>query len=69
MIKKIRNIILGWFRLFRKQETEESKRRLAICMECPDKIKIRNSWVCSICGCICKAKVLVEDEKCLNGKW
>lgn len=69
MIKKIRNIILGWFRLFRKQETEESKRRLAICMDCPDKIKIGNSWVCSICGCVCKAKVLVEDEKCLNGKW
>ena len=69
LFKKIKNIIIGWSKGLSGYKTEESKRRLAICMKCPDKIKIGKDWVCSQCYCVCKFKVLVDDEKCLKGKW
>lgn len=69
VFKKLKNIFIGWFKWFKKEETEQSKKRLSICMNCPDKIKIGKDWVCSKCYCVCKVKVLVPEERCLENKW
>ena len=52
-----------------QKETPEAKRRYEICMNCEDKIKIGNEWVCSQCGCFLRAKTRSPKEKCLNDKW
>ncbi len=69
LLIKIKHIVIGWYRGLCGYKTEESRKRLEICMSCPNKIKIGKDWVCSECYCVCKFKVLVPEEKCLNGKW
>ena len=69
LLNKIQHIISGWIKWFKKEETEQSKKRLAICMKCPNKIKIGRDWVCSECYCVCKVKVLVPEERCVLNKW
>lgn len=69
LLTKIQHIIDGWIKWFKKEETVQSKKRLSICMECPDKIKIGRDWVCSKCYCVCKIKVLVPEEQCDMNKW
>lgn len=69
LFKKIKHIAIGWSRGLFGYKTRLSKDRLNICMHCPDKIKIGKDWVCSHCYCICKFKVLVDDEECSIGKW
>ena len=68
-IKKIRHIIIGWlFKLF-KIENDLASIRLAICNQCPNKIKTSLGDACGECGCILDAKVRVEDEHCDLDKW
>lgn len=67
---KTKHILVGWYTyLFVNKSTPESKRRVKICMECPNKVKLGKDWVCSECLCIIKVKSLVEDETCLLNKW
>ena len=53
-----------------KVSDEVSKKRLEICLSCPNKIKQFSKLVnkdvskCSICKCFIKAKVLLKNEFC-----
>lgn len=70
MIGWLKRVITGWWNVITKNESEEAKRRLAICIECKDKVKIgKNKWICSHCGCFIHAKCASPDEKCLMDKW
>lgn len=70
LLKKIKNIFIGNFKRIKGEElSDEGKRRLNICMQCEDKIKIsRNEYVCKHCGCPIKSKNFVLDEECYLNK-
>ena len=70
LLKKIKNIFVGNFKRIKGDElSDEGKRRLNICMQCEDKIKIsRNEYVCKHCGCPIKSKNFVLDEECYLNK-
>jgi len=71
LLKKIKNIFVGNFKRIKGEElSDEGKRRLNICIQCEDKIKIsRNEYVCKHCGCPIKSKNFVLDEECYLNKW
>ena len=69
MINHIKRIIVGWWNVIIKKENPTFKKRLEICMECKNKIKIGKAYFCTICGCEIHAKTKSPDEKCLNDKW
>jgi len=46
---------------------EESNRRLDICRQCPELIKITNQ--CKKCGCFMSVKTMLESARCPLGKW
>lgn len=69
VVKKLINIIKGhWYNLFNKKATL-SKKRMQICNKCPDKVNIKITEVCGLCGCPLSAKTRVDDEKCEKNKW
>ena len=70
LLKKIINIFVGNFKRIKGEElSDEGKRRLNICIQCEDKIKIsRNEYVCKHCGCPIKSKNFVLDEECYLNK-
>jgi len=65
----IKNIFIGWYRRLFKPITEEEQKRLDICNQCTDKIKLGKEYICKHCGCPIKSKVRAKDEKCLIEKW
>lgn len=69
MVKKIRNIIVGWFRRFFKPTPEWAKQRKEICCKCPHMILFIGEQTCGKCYCPINSKVLVEDEICYDGRW
>ena len=69
MIKKLRNIILGWWFKITGSNYELYKKRMDICKECEHKTYILNDYWCSQCGCNLSAKCRVKEEKCLMNKW
>ena len=70
MVRKIINIIKGWwFYLFNKNEQLANK-RISICKKCEYCVHIESLGdICDECGCILDAKTRVEDEKCELNKW
>lgn len=42
-----------------------SRKRLDICMACPD----RTGVTCGVCHCFVRAKTKLVTEKCPQGKW
>lgn len=68
-MKKLKNIIIGWYRYLFKTQSKLAKNRLMICKNCSYKVKYFNQDVCDLCGCVLKAKVEVEDEKCYDNRW
>ena len=70
MVKKLINIIKGWyFRFFNKNE-QLARKRIAICNKCKSKRHIDMLGdICDICGCVLSAKARVEDEQCELNKW
>ena len=69
VIKKVWNIIKGWFFKLFNIETDLAQIRLAICGQCPNKIRTSLGDACGECGCILDAKTRVEDEHCDLDKW
>lgn len=60
----------GWYRRLLGKTSDESKRRLAICMECEDKVQLtKNEYICGHCGCPLKSAVLADEKECDLGKW
>lgn len=48
-------------------EAEISAKRLAICLECPELIKMTKQ--CKKCGCFMEAKTKLPNAECPLGKW
>jgi hypothetical protein len=48
-------------------EEEMANERFAICLECPELIKL--SAQCKKCGCFMALKTKLENAKCPIGKW
>lgn len=48
-------------------ETEVAKERLAICLQCPELIKLTKQ--CKKCGCLMEAKTKLPNAYCPLGKW
>ena len=46
---------------------EESNKRLEICKNCPELIKLTDQ--CKKCGCFMNLKTKLEKAKCPIGKW
>jgi len=65
IIKKVTQILSGYFLLFTGKRTDKSEYRKSICLTC-DK---RKYLICGECGCFISAKVLIEEEECPIGKW
>lgn len=68
-IKKVWNIIKGWFyKLFKKKQSLADQ-RLSVCNTCTHRIESSLGYVCDECGCVLDAKARVEDEQCDLDKW
>lgn len=66
IMKKVKNIIIGWYRKIFNKKSELAEKRLAICSTCSYKTKLCGQDICDLCGCVLDAKVRVEDEQCYN---
>lgn len=64
-MKKLFNILKGWFIFMFYKRSEMAKARLVICFQCP----LRKGIICGDCGCFLKAKTELDDEVCPVGKW
>lgn len=69
MIKKIKNIIIGWYLKIFNKHSDLATYRLNICKKCPYKIKVLKQDICDLCGCILDAKARVEEEQCYDNRW
>ena len=68
-IKKVWNIIKGWFYKLFKKKQNLADIRLAICNTCEHRTETSLGYACAQCGCILDAKTRVEDEQCALDKW
>lgn len=69
VFKWIKMVIVAWYKRIIGIQSEEAKRRLQICMECEDKIKLGKEYICSHCGCPIKTAALADEKECSIGKW
>lgn len=65
LLRKVGQILSGFYLLMLGEKTEKSLERKGICLECEK----RRYLACGECGCIISAKVLIEEEECPIGKW
>ena len=68
-MKKIKNIIVGWYRMIFGKKMSFAENRKIICSKCSYREKFAGMYFCTKCGCVIDAKVEVEDEICLDGRW
>lgn len=68
-MKKLINIIKGWYYKVFQREQFLADTRLPICKACEHKKESKLGSTCGICGCILDAKTRVEDEYCELHKW
>lgn len=68
-MKKIKNIIVGWYRKIFNKNNDLAQKRLSVCKVCPYKITICKQDICNLCGCVLSAKTRVEDEQCYDNRW
>lgn len=68
-MKKLKNIIIGWYRKLTNRKSDYSLNRLQICSRCSYREEFAGMYFCSKCFCELTAKSEVEDEKCLDGRW
>lgn len=69
VIRKIKNIIIGWYRYLFKPKSKLAINRLKICSRCSHKEKILGEYFCNKCWCCIRAKVEVEEEHCDDNRW
>ena len=69
MVRKIKNIIVGWYRKLTGKRYDFAENRQKICSGCSYREKYAGMYWCSLCGCEIVAKSKVEDEICLDGRW
>lgn len=64
-MKKIQNIIIGWWFWITNQYRFIAQDRLKVCAKCIH----RKGFLCGLCGCVLQAKARLIDEKCPANKW
>jgi hypothetical protein len=64
-MKKLFNILKGWYKFLFAKRSQMAKDRLIICFSC----KARFGIMCGMCGCELHAKAEIEEEECPLGKW
>lgn len=64
-MRKIFNIIIGWYRFLFKKRSVMADQRLKICQRCI----YRKGFMCGECFCELHAKAEIEEEYCPKGKW
>ena len=70
MVKKLINIIKGWYYKIFNKNKELANKRIAICNQCSHKLHIEMVGdICAECGCVLEAKARVADEYCELNKW
>lgn len=69
MLRKIKNIIIGWFNYLFKPMPKFAKNRYEICKRCSyRKIELGYEY-CSLCGCALPVKCFVPEEFCDDKRW
>ena len=70
MVKKLINIIKGWYYLLFSKNEKLATKRIAICNRCDLKTHVDMIGdICAECGCVLEAKARVKDEQCELNKW
>ena len=69
MVKKIRNIIVGWWRKLFSDSPVWVNQRREICNKCQHMTSLGKTKWCTLCWCEIYAKTAVEDEICYDGRW
>lgn len=70
MVKKLINILKGWYYRFFNRNEELARKRIAICNKCSHKLHLDMIGdICDECGCVLEAKTRVLDEQCDLNKW
>lgn len=69
MVRKIKNIIVGWYRKLTGRKSNFAENRIKICKRCSHREEFAGMEFCSLCFCEIYAKSEVEDEICLDGRW
>ena len=50
-------------------ETQQSRSRMAVCKECPQRSRVFTVSQCKVCYCILELKTKHPTEHCPLGKW
>ncbi|MFQ5769758.1 MAG: hypothetical protein ACE5HX_04425 [bacterium] len=69
IIKKTKNIFVGYVNLVKGAKFEFTDDRIRICQKCNKSYWLDRSLWCSICKCYIPAKARVKEEKCPKNKW
>lgn len=69
ILRKIRNIFIGWYRKIFNKQSPLAYNRQQICKRCSHKETILGMEYCNICGCEIIAHSLVEEEHCYDNRW
>lgn len=64
-MKKLSQILLGWWFWITNRNNKLAQYRLATCTICP----ARKGMICSNCGCVLQAKARLKEEECPLGLW
>lgn len=64
-MRKIRNILLGWWYMITNHNDRMARERLKVCVKCP----YRKGLFCSECGCVLNAKARIDQEDCPKKLW
>lgn len=69
ILRKIRNIFIGWYRKIFNKQSQLAYNRMQICKRCSYRETLFREDVCSLCGCFLDSKTRVEDEHCYDNRW
>lgn len=70
MVKKLINIVKGWWFYLSNKNEKLARKRIAICKKCKSCVHIDIIGdICDECGCVLDAKARVKDEHCELNKW
>lgn len=64
-MKKLLNIIFGWWFWITNRNDRLAQERLKICSTC----QYRKQFLCGECGCVLQAKARITEELCPRKKW
>ncbi len=69
VVKKVKNIAIGYSRLAIGVKYKDTDKRTRICQGCEKGYWIKRTLWCRLCKCYVQAKARVEDEICPLDRW